>query len=207
MRAEVVIMRGCSGMGKSTLAERLNRNFGPVSILSAGSLDTPSVHAMCMKSFLDALHEDIELGTGGIIVVDNVNATREEYLPYVLVARALGYEPTLVHVAFNPEYISGNRGGLSREQVMAQWRSWENPASDHPREILTMTRSAHDVWLELVEHSVERSCKHVLATLSKDEAARVRSRLYGSTLEQAHYLLSKGDEPNHVLCELGLLDG
>lgn len=107
--------------------------------------------------------------------MDNATATREECLPYVLVARVLGYERTLVHVAFNPEYISGNRGRLSREQVMAQWRSWENPASDRPREILTMTRSAHDVWLELVEYSVERSCKHVLAALSKDEADRVRS--------------------------------
>jgi len=95
---KVIIMRGVSGSGKSTMARSLASNVESSLIVSAddyfmrqGSYQfnpkqLREAHDSCRVKFEAALAADV-----GLVIVDNTNTQKWEYLPYENLARDYNY--------------------------------------------------------------------------------------------------------------------
>lgn len=113
---KVLILRGVSGAGKSSYAQKVAKESGAeqVHVVSADDFfmrppyeraqsstrdyrfdptKLPMAHSWCMCAFLRLLGQREEF-----IVVDNTNIHRWEYEPYELAARASGYDVEIVEV-------------------------------------------------------------------------------------------------------------
>lgn len=104
--ADVIIMQGTSGSGKSKLANELVKGVDSSVVCSADQYfekpDSPAgfefdktkigaAHSYSMRKFLDALNNDVDL-----IVVDNCNTKLYEMAPYVRAAQAFDREILVV---------------------------------------------------------------------------------------------------------------
>lgn len=156
----VLIMRGCSGMGKSTLARALAKALGNARIVSADDYfvnehgeyefdfkERDLAHDECMRQFLDAL----ESGEHEVVIVDNTHTVRGEYTPYSAVARARGARVVLVHKCFDRAWLGRNVHEVPRHSVEAQYARWENPLSHHPPEVLVRGDQAAELVLEEIQ--------------------------------------------------------
>lgn len=129
--SKVIVMRGLPGVGKSTwvreyLATRRTEDcFGLINTVSADyffkrELDgeykfdatkLPDAHKWCMSQFLRYTNDEL----CEIVIVDNTNSQRWEYMPYVSVAESLGYEVEIVEVW--PWELPVNYATLARNNV------------------------------------------------------------------------------------------
>lgn len=100
-------------------------------------------HRVCMASFVTAVTWQAmscgncaDDGRGSdLIIVDNTNIHRWEYMPYVSVAEAFGHEVEIVEVWPGLNYDSGQRyaeltaarntHNVPRETVVRMYREWE----------------------------------------------------------------------------------
>lgn len=103
---QVVILSGVSGSGKSGTARSYQERFPVCRIVSADHYFMKdgeyrfdpkllgAAHAACFREFILALLDD----SYGSVVVDNTNTTVTAISPYVLGARAFGFEPEIVTI-------------------------------------------------------------------------------------------------------------
>lgn len=106
---QVVVLRGISGAGKTTygrhLALEANLSGRTAEIVSADHhfersgfyvfdpTDLEEAHASCFRRFLEATARGTNL-----VIVDNTNIRLLEASPYMLGARAAGYEAKIVEI-------------------------------------------------------------------------------------------------------------
>lgn len=103
---QVIVLRGISGSGKSTYARTLVEGVEGAVIVSSDSYferedgtyafehaKLGEAHGACFRAFIAAAQVGAPL-----IVVDNTNSRMVEAAPYMLGARAYGYEAKIVEV-------------------------------------------------------------------------------------------------------------
>lgn len=124
----VIVMQGVSGSGKSTIARKLVEGHSSARIVSADdyhmrdgvyrfdATKLGEAHGQCMRNFVESLQAKVEL-----IVVDNVNSRELSIAPYMALAKAYGYEATILRVicGFDKAHARGTHGA-SLEQS-ARW--------------------------------------------------------------------------------------
>lgn len=143
----VIILRGPSGIGKSTLAKNIPLIFGESALeIGSGGLTTEDLvkvcsadkyfvgaadgvyrfdptrlgeaHGQCQKEFQDALNDHGFYGPE-VIVVDNTNLRYEEWRHYYDLARTCGALPMIVNVEpRNGDYVYRSQHGIPE----AGWR-------------------------------------------------------------------------------------
>lgn len=124
----VIIMRGITGSGKSTY---IRNHFADATVVSADHFFEQSgtyvfdvtqleaAHRTCFKTFLEALERGDET-----IVVDNTNVEAWEVSPYVATAQALGYEPEIITLVFDPDAAARRSlHGMDPKRVAAKARA------------------------------------------------------------------------------------
>ena len=126
----VYILRGISGSGKSTYAQKLIEEKQGVGVVICSADDhfmhdgeykfDPSklsvAHKLCRDKFAKAMHDGIQT-----IVIDNTNTTRDEYLFYARHAQSNGYRVRVVTFDADPELgISRNVHGVPDYVIRAQ---------------------------------------------------------------------------------------
>lgn len=138
----VLVLRGVSGSGKSTLASFIHKALeGTPTIVSADAYFTstageyrfnptllPNAHAACLRAFVRGLQRDPawspgdpEGPTNEVLIVDNTNTTVAECAPYMALAAAYGWTPTLVGIDADPRKAAArNVHGVSAETVDSQ---------------------------------------------------------------------------------------
>jgi predicted kinase len=102
----VIILRGAPGAGKSSLARLLQRLGGPglVSVLSADFFmdqwpgpwsveKLQKAHTQCKADFGEALKQEVP-----VIIIDNTNTKTADFMWYLSVGRAAGYDVRCVVV-------------------------------------------------------------------------------------------------------------
>ena len=136
----VVVLRGVSGAGKSTVASFLSNALeGQVTTVSADyyftSLDVTykfdptklgAAHAQCLDQFVsEVVHEE---GENHCIIVDNTNTTVAECAPYMALASAYGWRPLLLTIDTPAEVAAArNVHGVAAGVVQTQgWRMADN---------------------------------------------------------------------------------
>lgn len=111
MSNKVVIMRGISGSGKSTYSQK---HYPKAYRCSADDFFTEVVgegksyvfdprrlgeaHRWCMERFIRATTHKDPLGKAPLVVVDNTHLQMWEFMGYVQVAQAMGYEVEVVRM-------------------------------------------------------------------------------------------------------------
>jgi tRNA uridine 5-carbamoylmethylation protein Kti12 len=130
MSKRIVVLRGISGSGKSTVARQLAANEPGAIIVSADDyFETPegykwaadklnAAHGQCFRLFMAAIQADAPL-----IVVDNTNQTALEISPYMLAAQAYGYESAIVDVRCDPKVAAVRATHGVPESVIEQMAS------------------------------------------------------------------------------------
>jgi len=109
MGKRVVVMRGLSGSGKSTVARQLAQGEAAVIVSADDYFETPEgykwdgtklgeAHKQCFRLFMAAIDAEAEL-----IVVDNTNRDALEIAPYMMAAQSFGYEAAIVEVRCSPQ--------------------------------------------------------------------------------------------------------
>lgn len=143
----VIIMRGLSGSGKSTMVNKIMDALLPLGwdsfrvsaddfFMEGGEYKfDPSklsqAHAMCMSGFLVCLEAGKrqvtkKISNGVVVFVDNTNTTVAEYTPYTLVAESQGYKPLLLEVATGIEVCKReNVHGVPDAGIEAQNKRFE----------------------------------------------------------------------------------
>ena len=126
----VYILRGISGSGKSTYAQKLIEEKQGVGVVVCSADDhfmhdgeykfDPSklsaAHRLCRDKFVKAIHNKIQT-----IVVDNTNTTRNEYFFYARYAQSNGYQLHIITFDAYPELgISRNVHGVPDYVIRAQ---------------------------------------------------------------------------------------
>lgn len=137
---QVKVMRAVSGAGKSTYAKKLaeraletsaNPDCWPVKVVSADNYfvnqttgeyefdrsKLSDAHADCFKQFIEAL----QLGTN-LVIVDNTNTSAMEISPYMLGAKAFGYDAEIIqlNVSSVKEAAKRNIHGVPKKTVKDQ---------------------------------------------------------------------------------------
>ena len=132
MQKQVKVMRGISGSGKSTFAQKLaieafeldllpiicsadDYFIGPDGIYRFNVETLGEAHKACMRKFLQSLQDKMSP-----IIVDNTNINLEDLAPYVAVGQAFDYDVEILQVNTPPE-IAGVRNlhGVSESHVQA----------------------------------------------------------------------------------------
>jgi predicted kinase len=107
---QVIIMRGVSGAGKSTVALKLaedavsrqetaqicSADYFFLDINDAYQFDGSKLgdaHKDCLSDFLIAVEDDVDL-----VIVDNTNINVEDMAPYVALGELYGYEVEILQV-------------------------------------------------------------------------------------------------------------
>jgi len=115
-----LILRGCQGAGKSTLAHLVTgRLTGKICSADKSRIDTYGTyvykpeenglhHANCLKAFISAAQNDT-LREKGVLVCDNTNVTVEEITPYRAIATAFGWAPLVVTLMPNDPFLAAER--------------------------------------------------------------------------------------------------
>lgn len=128
MRRGVILMRGVSGSGKSTVARQLVDGHPSAIIVSADDFfvvdghylydrtKIESAHRTCLRKFIDALQANT-----GLVIVDNTNVTELHASPYMAVAEAYEYDAIILRIQCDWRKAQGrNRHGVSMEQAERQ---------------------------------------------------------------------------------------
>ncbi|HEY9582775.1 MAG TPA: ATP-binding protein [Candidatus Paceibacterota bacterium] len=131
-RRIVYIMRGISGSGKSTLARKLAGTEGVIHstddyfVVNGEYVHDPSKtrenHERNKEAFIKSLAEGKP-----IVIVDNTNAQRFEYEPYLDLAEQYGYEVIFKEMPMpNPsEAVKRNIHKVPEDTVKRQIQNWE----------------------------------------------------------------------------------
>lgn len=118
---KVYILRGISGVGKSTFANYLKRTEEEVLVCSAddmmdhgygyqfnGAVKVEDAHKYCLRAFIDGVQK-----RWPVIVLDNTNLLYHKFQHYIVIAEAFDYEIEIVTIAADPEAIEGrNKHGV-----------------------------------------------------------------------------------------------
>lgn len=123
----VIVLRGCSGSGKSTYVASLE---GDVVVHSADHFfyvdgeycfdpsKLPAAHGKCFRDFIDSVKS---LGNETTIVVDNTNTTMAETAPYAAAGGHYGHSVKIVTLVVDPEVAHArNQHGVPLATVKAQ---------------------------------------------------------------------------------------
>lgn len=138
---KLIVMSGIPGAGKTFVAEQMlakNASKGMDGIrLSNDDVNDPenasSIAAdSCFYDvypdgycFRNAINE-MELGED-LIIIDNINLSVMDIVPYVLLAKAFGYECEIVRVSVDPQVaFSRQKRGLSAEEHAELHNEFEN---------------------------------------------------------------------------------
>lgn len=106
----VIVMRGLSGSGKSTVAKKMIAGEPKAVIVSTddylmvdgeyrwaqGKLD--DAHNGCFRAFMAAIEDEAPL-----IIVDNTNSRALEMAPYMMAGRAYGYDCRVLQIDCDPD--------------------------------------------------------------------------------------------------------
>lgn len=127
-------MRGISGSGKSTW---VTKHYPDAVVVSAddffrqpdGSYQFDAArlqeaHEECMRSFLEVI-----MARKPLVIVDNTNVTAAEISPYVLPAKALGYDVEVLTLAVQPETAIGRKDWVAPLKVKARPRCLQSKKS------------------------------------------------------------------------------
>jgi hypothetical protein len=155
----VIILRGCSGSGKSThaAAELESAKEGRTVVrVSADDFFTDSngvynfdvtklgeAHAACLREFVanvhvrfvddEAVDDTSRLGSPVTIVVDNTNTTGTEVAPYAALATAYGHELKILTIVVDPEVAHArNLHGVPLKTVKDQYKRLQNSIGKFP---------------------------------------------------------------------------
>ncbi|TXH11984.1 MAG: hypothetical protein E6R03_13725 [Hyphomicrobiaceae bacterium] len=137
MRNQCYIMIGCSGSGKSTVTKEHSLSFKgskTTLVVSADNYQEPGApfnvskleecHERCLHDFVEFVAEsEFSPEIDHAIYVDNTNTRLEEIIPYYRVARAFGYDVTLIYVNTDiPVQVAfeRNKHGTPRDTISAQ---------------------------------------------------------------------------------------
>ena len=136
---KVIVMRGISGSGKSTVARQIAEGEPSVIIVSAdhyfeaedGSYNYDATqigraHGRCFRLFIEALQSGV-----GLVICDNTNVRASDVAPYMMAAEAYGYEASVVEVHCDPKVaVARNTHGTPPEiieRMAARMASSEMP--------------------------------------------------------------------------------
>ncbi len=126
----LVIMRGMTGSGKSTL---VSERYPGAKVCSADHWfertgkrwnigDANKAHDLCWEEFNDGLD-----AKAPVIVIDNCNEKAREYIPYIRDAVAEGYSVLFVHIYCHPitaAHRSKHRQALLTQGEVTLWRKF-----------------------------------------------------------------------------------
>ena len=157
----VVILRGVSGSGKSTFADQLLRDTGPVengavaALCSADSYFTDPAtgeyhydmmkqgesHSECLRQFVVALQDGIPL-----VIVDNVNSRLWEYQNYIEIAKLAGYaveiEEFRVETREQVKIAAARQThGVPLKAILWAWYRWEHDPRANIYQVSTSKRA------------------------------------------------------------------
>ena len=136
----VVGLSGGIGSGKSTVARKLTDEVGGWLVVStdnfmvneAGEYEHSMArlgecHEKCFLAFLDAVQDGVRF-----VVVDNTNSEPYEIAPYMLAAKAFGYEAKVVEVVCDPDVaFARNRHETPRWKFDKLVESMSKELPDH----------------------------------------------------------------------------
>ena len=143
MRKKLVILRGCPGSGKSSLAKDLQREYGDRCVVQSTDnyfmkfvderptycFDPNLLHRYHTKNLQ---HSTINMASEAcqVVVIDNTNTTFKEMKPYVLVALILGLdieikEPNTPWKFDAEELFKKNTHGVPLESIQKMLKRWE----------------------------------------------------------------------------------
>lgn len=145
----VIILRGCSGTGKSTWTRNEAQSYGRVQVYSADhffedgkgnyNFDASKLglaHGLCLKNFANTLMlEDIlEDDSKTTMVIDNTNTTAVEVAPYAQLALAYKRPLKIVTLLCDPEIAHArNTHGVPLKTVQDQYRRLKQSAGKMPK--------------------------------------------------------------------------
>lgn len=136
-KGTVIIYRGLPGSGKST---SISKKFPNASVCSADHhfygedgeynfvpWEVPMAHQKCFNNFINLLFDEEEL-----IVVDNTNMCRWEYMNYALLAQKMGYKVRIVCMAAGlhdstsiPALAERNKHGVDADTIRKMQSRYE----------------------------------------------------------------------------------
>lgn len=133
--ANVIIMSGLPGSGKSTFAKAMQDKHGHVIVSADHYFERdgeykfdPSklseAHQECFRMFVSALH------SGKDVIVDNTNLSAWEVSPYMMYAEAYNHDVKIVRVGKGVLYekmLKRQAHGVPEVTFWYMVRSWENP--------------------------------------------------------------------------------
>lgn len=144
----IFIMRGLPGSGKNWWAEEqynidhivsadeyFVKHVGESGEYNFDPLKLTEAHAYCHREFLKLLPT---LGKSETVAVCNTNIKREEYMPYVMAARAfeLTGDIVLVNMECNIETaVERNKHGVPPEKIEDMLEAFEHPRFHHPEQV------------------------------------------------------------------------
>jgi len=128
LKMKAYILRGPSGVGKSTWARRLKKYgaegvsaddfFGAGGSYSFDPEFLAEAHQKCLRNWIGLCQKH-----NALIVCDNTNTTIGEFAPYVAVAQAYGYHVEVVTLMCDPEVTHArNVHEVKLETVKAQYQ-------------------------------------------------------------------------------------
>ena len=134
-KKKVVILRAIPGSGKSTLARTIQSMEPDTVIVSADNYfidengvytfkpaEIKNAHAQCMSDFNNALRDrNVKM-----IIVDNTNIQRWNFLAYIKIARQMRAQVTVIR--FDADKSVGNRNthGVPEETIQSMYSKWED---------------------------------------------------------------------------------
>lgn len=146
---KVIIMRGCSGSGKSTYAATsLIKHLVPTTICSADhfwvdkegnyNFDPTKLneaHAECYQHFVRALENETHL-----VIVDNTNTTLAEIAPYLTHAKYMNYEVEIVRCTCNWKTAAKrNIHNVPKKSIESMYKRMQSIPKHWPKETVVTT--------------------------------------------------------------------
>ena len=134
-KKKVVILRAIPGSGKSTFARTIQNMMTGVVIVSADDYfidehgdynfrpaEIKIAHAQCMSNFNEALSDnDIKM-----IIVDNTNIQRWNFLAYIKIAEKMRAQVTVIRFDADISVGSRNTHGVPEETIQSMYSRWED---------------------------------------------------------------------------------